>query len=107
MAKDDSIEVMGTVTKVLPATMYKVKLDNGHEILAHVSGKMRKNFIKITTGDKVSVEMSPYDLEKGRITFRHKGQVPQPGQQDDPSAPAPQQPHRPPAQRPQQNRRRR
>jgi len=77
MSKDDSIEVIGTVVKVLPATMYRVKLDNGHEILAHISGKMRKFFIKITTGDKVTVEMSPYDLEKGRIIFRHKGQVPQ------------------------------
>jgi translation initiation factor IF-1 len=59
MAKDDSIEVIGTVVKVLPATMYRVKLENGHEILAHISGKMRKFFIKITTGDKVTVEMSP------------------------------------------------
>ncbi len=72
MAKDDSIELLGTVVKVLPATMYRVKLENGHEILAHISGKMRKFFIKITTGDKVTVEMSPYDLEKGRIVFRHK-----------------------------------
>ena len=70
--KEDIIEVEGTVVKVLPATMYRVKLQNGHEILAHISGKMRKNFIKITTGDKVTVEMSPYDLEKGRITFRHR-----------------------------------
>jgi translation initiation factor IF-1 len=70
--KEDIIEVEGTVVKVLPATMYRVKLSNGHEILAHISGKMRKNFIKITTGDKVTVEMSPYDLEKGRITFRHR-----------------------------------
>ena len=72
MAKDDSIEVYGTVVKVLPATMYRVKLDNGHEVLAHISGKMRKFFIKITAGDKVTLEMSPYDLEKGRIIFRHK-----------------------------------
>jgi translation initiation factor IF-1 len=70
--KEDIIEVEGVVTKVLPATMYRVKLQNGHEILAHISGKMRKNFIKITNGDKVTVEMSPYDLEKGRITFRHR-----------------------------------
>jgi translation initiation factor IF-1 len=70
--KTDIIEVEGVVTKVLPATMYRVKLANGHEILAHISGKMRKNFIKITNGDKVTVEMSPYDLTKGRITFRHK-----------------------------------
>ena len=74
MAKDDdkAIEVMGTVTKVLPATMYKVQLDNGHEVLAHISGKMRKFFIKIAIGDKVTVEISPYDLGKGRITYRHK-----------------------------------
>lgn len=71
-AKEDIIEVDGVVTKVLPATMYRVKLATGHEILAHISGKMRKNFIKITTGDKVRVEMSSYDLTKGRITFRHR-----------------------------------
>ncbi len=70
--KVDVIEVEGTISKVLPATMYRVKLSNGHEILAHISGKMRKNFIKITTGDKVKVELSSYDLTKGRITFRHK-----------------------------------
>lgn len=70
--KEDIIEVEGTVTKVLPATMYRVKLASGHDILAHISGKMRKNFIKITNGDKVTVEMSPYDLSKGRITFRHR-----------------------------------
>ena len=70
--KDDVIRVDGTVVKVLPATMYTVRLDNGHEILAHISGKMRKHFIRITSGDKVSVEISPYDLSKGRITYRHK-----------------------------------
>ncbi|HBA82456.1 MAG TPA: translation initiation factor IF-1 [Verrucomicrobia bacterium] len=70
--KEDLIQVDGTVIKVLPATMYRVKLANGHEILAHISGKMRKHFIKITTGDRVTVEMSPYDLTKGRITFRHR-----------------------------------
>lgn len=70
--KEDIIEVEGVVTKVLPATMYRVKLQNGADILAHISGKMRKNFIKITNGDKVTVEMSPYDLTKGRITFRHR-----------------------------------
>jgi translation initiation factor IF-1 len=70
--KDDVIRVDGLVVKVLPATMYRVRLENGHEILAHISGKMRKNFIKITTGDKVSVEISPYDLTKGRITYRHR-----------------------------------
>lgn len=72
MPKDDAIQIDGTVVKVLPATMYTVRLENGHEVLAHVSGKMRKNFIKITQGDKVTLEMSPYDLEKGRIVFRHK-----------------------------------
>jgi translation initiation factor IF-1 len=70
--KEDIIEMDGTVTKVLPATMYRVKLASGHEILAHISGKMRKHFIKITNGDRVKVEMSPYDLTKGRITFRHR-----------------------------------
>ena len=74
MAKeeDQAIEVTGVVTKVLPATMYKVRLENGHEVLAHISGKMRKFFIKIAIGDTVTVEISPYDLGKGRITFRHK-----------------------------------
>ena len=72
MPNDDSIEVIGTVVKVLPATMYRVKLENGHELLAHVSGRMRKHFIKIASGDKVTVEISPYDLTKGRITYRHK-----------------------------------
>ena len=70
--KENLIEVEGVVTKVLPATMYRVKLQSGHEILAHISGKMRKNFIKITAGDKVKLEMSPYDLTKGRITYRHR-----------------------------------
>ena len=70
--KDDVIVVDGTVSQVLPATMYRVKLPNGHEILAHISGKMRKHFIRITTGDKVRVEMSSYDLTKGRITYRYR-----------------------------------
>lgn len=72
MPGDDAIEVKGTVVKVLPATMYTVRLENGHEVLAHISGKMRKHFIRITAGDKVTVQISPYDLTKGRITFRHK-----------------------------------
>ena len=72
MPKEDAIEVIGTVVKVLPATMYRVRLENGHELLAHISGKMRKHFIKITTGDRVSVQISPYDLSKGRITYRHR-----------------------------------
>lgn len=70
--KEELIQVEGVVTKVLPATMYRVQLSNGHEILAHISGKMRKHFIRITNGDKVRVEMSPYDLTKGRITFRNR-----------------------------------
>jgi translation initiation factor IF-1 len=70
--KVDIIEIEGVVTKVLPATMYRVQLVNGHDILAHISGKMRKHFIKITNGDKVKVEISPYDLTKGRITFRNR-----------------------------------
>ncbi len=72
MPKEDTIEALGTVMKVLPATMYRVKLENGHEVLAHISGKMRKHFIRITTGDKVTVQLSPYDLTKARISFRHK-----------------------------------
>ena len=72
VGKEDLIQVDGMVIKVLPATMYRVKLVNGHEVLAHISGKMRKHFIKITTGDRVTIEMTPYDLTKGRITFRHK-----------------------------------
>lgn len=73
MAKDnDLVTVSGEVIKVLPATMYRVRLDGGHEILGHISGKMRKHFIKITTGDRVTVEISPTDLTKGRITFREK-----------------------------------
>lgn len=71
-AKESVITVDGVVTEVLPATMYRVKLENDHEILAHISGKMRKHFIRITTGDRVTVEMSPYDLSKGRITYRHR-----------------------------------
>lgn len=70
--KEDVIRVEGVVAKVLPATMYRVRLSNGSEILAHISGKMRKNFIKISTGDKVTVEISPYDLTKGRVTFRQR-----------------------------------
>ena len=75
MAKeeDQAIEVTGTVTKVLPATMYKVQLENGHEVLAHISGKIRMNYIRILPGDKVKVELSPYDLTRGRITWRDKG----------------------------------
>ncbi|MCK4947559.1 MAG: translation initiation factor IF-1 [Candidatus Aureabacteria bacterium] len=72
MAKEESIKVEGVVSEVLPNTMFRVKLTDGHIILAHISGKMRMHFIKILPGDKVQVEMSPYDLSKGRITFREK-----------------------------------
>jgi translation initiation factor IF-1 len=72
MAKDDVIEFEGTVSETLPNTMFRVKLENGHEIIAHISGRMRKNYIRILTGDKVKVEMTPYDLSKGRITYRMK-----------------------------------
>ena len=70
VAKEEPIELTGTVTQVLPGTMFRVALPNGHEVLAHISGKMRKNFIRISVGDKVKVEMSPYDLGKARITYR-------------------------------------
>ena len=72
MAKDDVIEVEGTVIETLPNAMFKVELENGHEILAHVSGKIRMNYIRILPGDKVTVEVSPYDLTRGRITWRSK-----------------------------------
>lgn len=72
MAKDDVIEIEGKVTETLPNAMFKVELENGHEILAHVSGKIRMHYIKILPGDRVTVEMSPYDLSKGRITYRFK-----------------------------------
>jgi translation initiation factor IF-1 len=72
VAKEDIIEVQGSVTETLPNAMFRVKLDNGHGILAHISGKMRMHFIRILPGDKVTVEMSPYDLTRGRITYRFK-----------------------------------
>lgn len=72
MAKDDVIELEGTVNEALPNAMFRVQLDNGHEVLAHISGKMRMNFIRILPGDKVTVELSPYDLSRGRITYRRK-----------------------------------
>ena len=72
MAKDDVIEVEGTVLEALPNAMFQVELDNGHKILAHISGKLRMNFIKILPGDKVRLELSPYDLTRGRITWRAK-----------------------------------
>lgn len=70
--KDDIIEFEGEVIDTLPNTLFKVRLENGHEIIAHISGKMRKHYIRILTGDKVKVEMTPYDLTKGRITYRGK-----------------------------------
>lgn len=70
MAKEESIEMQGTVMETLPNTTFRVELDNGHIVMAHISGKMRKNYIRILTGDKVTVQITPYDLTKGRITFR-------------------------------------
>ncbi|HLC41430.1 MAG TPA: translation initiation factor IF-1 [Methylomirabilota bacterium] len=72
MTKEDAIEVEGTVKEPLPNAMFRVELDNGHRVLAHVSGKMRMNFIRILPGDRVKVELSPYDLTRGRITYRFK-----------------------------------
>ena len=72
MSKEDVIEVEGIVSEALPNTLFKVKLENGHEILAHISGKLRMNYIKILPGDKDNIELSPYDLTKGRITWRAK-----------------------------------
>jgi translation initiation factor IF-1 len=72
MSKDDTIQVDGTVIEPLPNAMFRVELPNGHKILAHISGKMRMHYIKILPGDKVTVEMSPYDLTRGRITYRVK-----------------------------------
>ncbi|MCH9029607.1 MAG: translation initiation factor IF-1 [Bacteroidetes bacterium] len=72
MAKQGPIKIDGVVTETLPNASFKVKLDNEHQILAHISGKMRMHFIKILVGDKVSIELSPYDLTKGRITYRYK-----------------------------------
>lgn len=72
MSKEDVIEAQGSVTETLPNAMFRVKLDNGHTILAHISGKMRMHFIRILPGDRVTVELSPYDLTRGRITYRFK-----------------------------------
>ena len=72
MAKEDQIEMEGTVVETLPNTMFRVELENGHLITAHISGKMRKHYIRILTGDQGTVEMTPYDLSKGRITYRAK-----------------------------------
>ncbi len=72
MPKEEPIEVIATIVETLPNAMFRAELDNGHKILAHVSGKMRMNFIKILPGDKVTVQLSPYDLSRGRIVYRHK-----------------------------------
>ena len=72
MSKQEGIQVEGRVLEALPNTMFKVELDNGHVILAHISGKMRKNYIRILPNDRVLLELSPYDLSRGRITYRHK-----------------------------------
>ncbi len=72
MAKEDQIEMDGIVIDVLPNTMFRVQLDNGHVVIAHISGKMRKNYIRILKGDKVTVQLTPYDLTKGRISFRSR-----------------------------------
>ena len=72
MAKEDQIQMSGTVIDTLPNTMFRVELENGHVVTAHISGKMRKNYIKILTGDTVKVELTPYDLTKGRITYRER-----------------------------------
>jgi len=70
MAKEENISMKGVVVDTLPNTMFRVELENGHVIIAHISGKMRKNYIRILTGDRVTIELTPYDLTKGRITFR-------------------------------------
>jgi len=81
MPKEDAIEVTGTVVETLPNAMFRVELENGHRVLAHISGKMRMHFIKILPGDKVTVELSPYDLNRGRIIYREKeGEAPSAGQ---------------------------
>ncbi|MES0874399.1 MULTISPECIES: translation initiation factor IF-1 [Nevskiaceae] len=72
MAKEDHIEMNGVVVETLPNTTFRVKLENGHVVIAHISGRMRKHYIRILTGDKVTVQLTPYDLTKGRITFRDK-----------------------------------
>jgi translation initiation factor IF-1 len=72
MSKEDSIEVEGTILEPLPNAMFRVELDNGHKVLAHISGKMRMHFIRILSGDKVKIQLSPYDLTRGRITYRYK-----------------------------------
>lgn len=83
MAKEkDTIKVEGTVVEALPATQFRVELDNGHEILAYLSGKMRRYYIRILLGDRVTVEMSPYDMERGRIVYRYNKSAPPPPKAD-------------------------
>ena len=72
MGKEELIKVEGTVTELLPSTRFRVELENGHKVLAHISGKMRMHYIRILPGDKVALELSPYDLTRGRITYRYK-----------------------------------
>ncbi len=72
MAKEDAIRIEGVIKKALPNAMFMVELDNGHEVLGHISGKMRKHYIRLNPGDRVTVELSPYDLSRGRITYRSK-----------------------------------
>lgn len=79
MAKEDALAFEGVVTEVLPDARYRVTLDNGHVVIAYTAGKMKKNRIKTLAGDRVTVEMTPYDLDKGRLVFRHKGDSPGPG----------------------------
>lgn len=78
MAKEETIEMEGIVNEVMPDTRFRVALDNGHSIIAHMSGTMRRHRIRVLAGDKVSIELTPYDLTKGRITFRHKDEQPAP-----------------------------
>lgn len=86
MAKEDQIEMEGTVLDTLPNTMFRVQLENGHVVLAHISGKMRKNYIRILKGDKVTVQLTPYDLTKGRITFRSRDNKSTPASEKAPEA---------------------
>jgi translation initiation factor IF-1 len=72
VAKEENIEIEGTVTEVLPNATFRVELENGHEVLAHLSGKMRQNYIRVLEGDRVKCELSPYDLSRGRVTYRYK-----------------------------------
>lgn len=78
MAKEEGIEMEGTIVETLPNTLFRVKLDNGHVVTAHISGKMRKHYIRILLGDRVAMEMSPYDLTRARITFRQRKNAPMP-----------------------------